>query len=60
MHTIIIKCLQLFCIAFLFANVYCDNISLDASQDDVLSNREAGCMATCMVKNGTAVRINSK
>lgn len=58
MQTIVIKCLQSFCIAHLFANVYCDNILLDASRDDVLLNREAGCMATCMIKNVTSVRMN--
>lgn len=56
MQTIAIKCLQLFCIAHLFTTVYCDNILLDVSQDDVVLNRQASCTATCMVKNVTAVR----
>lgn len=57
MHTIVIKYVQLFCIALLFDNVSCDNLSLEASRDDVLLNRETGCMAACMEKNETAVRI---
>lgn len=57
MHTIVLKYVQLFCIALLFDNVSCDNISLEASRNDMLLNREVGCMAACMEMNLTAVRI---
>lgn len=56
MHAIVIKYVQLFCIALLFDNVSCDNHSLEASRDDVLLNREAGCTAICLERNLTAVR----
>lgn len=55
MHTIVLKYVQLFCIALLFDNVSCDNISLEASRNDMLLNREVGCMAACMQMNLTAV-----
>lgn len=58
MQTIIIRYLQLFCIAVLFDNVECDKLPLEASRDDVLLNRETGCTAACMVKNITAVCMN--
>lgn len=57
MHTIVLKYVQLFCIALLFDNVSCDNISLEASRNDMLLNREVGCTAACMQMNLTAVRI---
>lgn len=59
MQTIMIKYLQLFCIATSFDNVQCDNLPLEASQDDVLLIREGVCTAGCMAKNIAAVCINS-
>lgn len=58
MHTIVIKYVQLFCIAFLFDNVSCKNLRLDASHDDALLNCQAGCTAVCMERNLTAVKFN--
>ena len=58
MQTILIKCVQSLCVALLFANIHCDDIPLDASQDDFLLNREAGCTATCMMENVTTVCMN--
>lgn len=58
MQTIIVKCVQLFCITLLFENVFCDNIPLNASRDDVLLYHEIGCGAACMVKHVSAVCMN--
>lgn len=58
MQTIIVKCVQLFCIAILFENIYCDKIPLNGSRDDVLLNHEVGCTAACMAKNVSAVCTN--
>lgn len=57
MHPVVIKYVQLVCVAFLFDNISCDNLSLEASRDDFWLNREASCMAACMEKNLTAVSI---
>lgn len=57
MHPIVIKYMHLACFALLFESISCDNLALEASRDDVLLNREAGCVAACMEKNVTAVRV---
>lgn len=57
MHPVVIKYVQLVCIAFLFDNISCDNLSLKASRDDFWLNRTASCMAVCMQTNLTAVSI---
>ncbi|XP_055325419.1 tyrosine-protein kinase receptor torso-like isoform X2 [Sitodiplosis mosellana] len=58
MHKIVLKYVQLFCIALFFDNVSCDNISLEASRNDMLLNQEVGCTAACMQTNSTAVLSN--
>lgn len=55
MHTIVIKYVQLFCIALLFDNASCDNLPLEASRDNLFLNCQAGCTAVCMERNLTAV-----
>lgn len=56
MHTIVLKYVQLFCIALLFDNASCESKPLAASQNDTRLNGEVGCTAECMQTNSTAVR----
>lgn len=56
MSVIVLKYVQLVCVAFLFDNIKCENLALGAAaRDDVLLNREAGCMVACMEANSTVV-----
>ena len=55
MHAIVMKYFQLVCIAVLFENVNCEQLSLENSKDDYLLNRTIGCTAICMKDNPNQV-----
>lgn len=44
------------CFAFSLSNVNCDVLLLDVPDDDILLN-DAGCTASCMMQNTTAVSV---
>lgn len=57
MNIIVLKYVQLVCVAFFFDTIKCDNLPLEAARDDILLNREAACMAACMETNLTSVNL---
>lgn len=58
MDAIVVKYLQIFCIALLSGNIICDSLTLNTSIDDEKKLiREATCTATCLQRNLTAVRV---
>lgn len=48
MQAIVIKYIQLFCVAVLFDNVSCDQILLKNYKDDLLFYQTTSCAASCL------------
>lgn len=48
MQAIVIKYIQLFCVAVLFDNVSCDQLRLKNYKDDLLFYQTTSCAASCL------------
>lgn len=57
MQAIVIKYIQLFCVAVLFDNVSCDPIVLKNYQDDLLFYKTTSCTASCLQENSNKVSL---
>lgn len=59
MNAIILKYIQLLCVAALFDSVKCDQFMMEQSPDEHLLERTIGCTATCIRDNPTYVSNKS-
>lgn len=55
MQAIVIKYIQLFCVAVLFDNVSCDQMELKNYKDDKLFYQTASCTAACLKRYSNMV-----
>lgn len=58
MQAIVIKYIQIFCVAVLFDNVSCDQIMLKNYEDDLLFYQTTSCTASCLKDNVNKVSFN--
>lgn len=57
MQAIVIKYIQLFCVAVLFDNVSCDQMMLKNYKDDLLFYQTTSCTASCLKNYANKVSL---